>query len=111
MRISVASDSFKNGQDQLRVLAVGNTIAITGNKIFSNAEQGTPVYFTKDISLEGLRKVYGRPRSGLFGSVYTADKDKNGSLHMRIEEKHGTHSLDHAEDLGDRTPAIHADLH
>lgn len=32
--------------------------------------------------------------------IYAADKEKSASLRARIEEKHGTHTLDHAEAMG-----------
>lgn len=44
-------------------IALG-TIALTGHGVFSNAEEGAPVYLTKDISPQGLMKVYGRLTQG-----------------------------------------------
>ncbi len=39
-------------------------IAMTGHGSFSNAAQGAPVYFTRDISPEGLMKVYAKLMQG-----------------------------------------------
>ncbi|MGE4422639.1 MAG: DUF362 domain-containing protein [Pseudodesulfovibrio sp.] len=40
------------------------TIAMTGHGVFSNAEEGAPVYLTRDISSKGLNRVYDRLMQG-----------------------------------------------
>lgn len=44
-------------------IALG-TIALSGHGVFSNAQQGAPVYFTRDINPQGLMKVLGQLLQG-----------------------------------------------
>ena len=40
------------------------SIALTGHGVFANAEQGAPVYLTKNFSSEGLMRVYAKVMNG-----------------------------------------------